>query len=152
VSARDFLLGLAIIQAFPGPNFNCILFKRMIAKNYPILILPHSRRLPGISRRYQLHELALGCRCGHCLHCHFQSRVDAPYRHHGSLEGPQEVSMGNIVPPRRERIGCRFGLYGGVSTLGDREHRRDVPERLFSRQGPVVGCDNGDKFCGRHVV
>ena len=23
VSARDFLLGLAIIQAFPGPNFNC---------------------------------------------------------------------------------------------------------------------------------
>ena len=24
VSARDFLLGLALIQAFPGPNFNCI--------------------------------------------------------------------------------------------------------------------------------
>ena len=23
VSTRDFLLGLAIIQAFPGPNFNC---------------------------------------------------------------------------------------------------------------------------------
>ena len=23
VSSRDFLLGLAIIQAFPGPNFNC---------------------------------------------------------------------------------------------------------------------------------
>lgn len=23
VSPRDFLLGLAIIQAFPGPNFNC---------------------------------------------------------------------------------------------------------------------------------
>jgi chromate transport protein ChrA len=25
VSSRDFLLGLAIIQAFPGPNFNCTL-------------------------------------------------------------------------------------------------------------------------------
>ena len=27
VSTRDFLLGLAIIQAFPGPNFNCTVLK-----------------------------------------------------------------------------------------------------------------------------
>ena len=33
VSSRDFLLGLAIIQAFPGPNFNFAIFLGSLAVN-----------------------------------------------------------------------------------------------------------------------
>lgn len=35
VSPRDFLLGLAIIQAFPGPNFNFAVYLGTLASRYP---------------------------------------------------------------------------------------------------------------------
>ena len=38
VSSRDFLIGLAIIQAFPGPNFNCESFSSASASWGDILI------------------------------------------------------------------------------------------------------------------
>ena len=34
VSSRDFLIGLAIIQAFPGPNFNCEWFSSEVKTTY----------------------------------------------------------------------------------------------------------------------
>ncbi len=38
VSSRDFLLGLAIIQAFPGPNFNCKLSSSLLGFPRPLII------------------------------------------------------------------------------------------------------------------
>lgn len=38
VSSRDFLIGLAIIQAFPGPNFNFAVFLNALPN--------HPRRIP----------------------------------------------------------------------------------------------------------
>lgn len=40
VSARDFLLGLAIIQAFPGPNFNFAVYLGTLAVGNPSLLNP----------------------------------------------------------------------------------------------------------------
>ncbi len=40
VSARDFLLGLAIIQAFPGPNFNFAVYLGTLAVGKPSLLNP----------------------------------------------------------------------------------------------------------------
>lgn len=60
--------------------------------------------------------------------------------------------MGNILPVRRERIGCGIISYSGVAILGGKEHRRDVSERLVFRRNLVMGCNSRDEFCGRHVV
>ncbi|KAF8419951.1 chromate transporter-domain-containing protein [Tirmania nivea] len=47
VSARDFLLGLAIIQAFPGPNFNFAVFLGALALSHTSYASPAASSLLG---------------------------------------------------------------------------------------------------------
>lgn len=47
VSARDFLLGLAIIQAFPGPNFNFAVYLATLAVGIPSRLNPAAGAVIG---------------------------------------------------------------------------------------------------------
>lgn len=123
VSSRDFLLGLAIMQAFPGPNFNC-------TSSHPSSAIPHHHhqlttnnhsrgisRLPLLAHQHRPRRLAR-------LHRHLHTGSNHPHRNHGPMVSAAPFAHHDVHAARCQRHRRWVGLYGRLSAVAD-----GVPQR-----------------------
>lgn len=157
VSSRDFLLGLALIQAFPGPNFNC----KHSDLTPPEAVRINCRRAnPSffrsccVSRNACRERYKSQCRrrCTHRLHRHLFSRPIHSHGNNGPMEAPQEASIGYFLSSWCQRISSRSCVHRSIPALGDWVHRRGLSKRLSPWKGALVGCNYCDELRWGHVV
>ena len=143
VSSRDFLLGLAVIQAFPGPGFNCA--RPPSSPSGGTTLTPDSRRLP---RRT---SPTLPTWRSPRLPRHLPPRFRPLPRLPGPLARPPHKPLGHLCPPRRKLDRRRPRLHRRIPSLGDwlAQARKECEQ---PRWGAVVGRRRRHDVFGGEVV